>query len=454
MALDSIASFKARLVELNLPQGYIDSFEARRVATFANFAFISPYQPNSLDEAPFVLALKDILGVEPGDFLPTYRRLFYESHTMAVQDPRQKLDAREGQELRKLAMPERMERLNRLKASLTGLTLDAQLEPSHSLVDRIVAMAEEQSIYYVDLSLCTSRESEVNMLKKEPALEFTADGAIRLAKKHPEASADTTGELRVRLCMQRRALAFQIANIATFVTSDAFIPKLFALLTKKPILGYRTVSLAQIIAADQALWQKVSQETRGKILTSGDPKLVDKAVLDFMDATEVTYHLLPVRDQPKSDPPLKDPKPPKKPPKTGNPRDRRPAGEDRPKIDIPDGCSSKNDSSQNICFAFNRKACPVRGYYMFAGGRIALENMLSRIVRRESQKSDKWKARASHLVIVRVVLHAVSHLQVVCESPNYVFRTSWRLTYGTFIFAGIRRFRNCSQLNSMFHQMN
>ena len=248
-----MASFKARLLELNLRQGHIDAFEARRVATFANFAFISPYQPNSIDEAPVVQALKDILGVEPGDFLPTYRRLFYESHTMAVQDLRPKLDAREGQEPRKLAMPERMERLNRLKASLTGLTLDAQLEPSHALVDRIVAMAEEQSIYYVDLSLCTSRESEVNMLKKEPALEFTADGSIRLSK------------LRVRLCMQRRALAFQIANIATFVTLDGFIAKLFALLTKKPISGYRTVSLAQIIAADQALWQKVPQETRGKI---------------------------------------------------------------------------------------------------------------------------------------------------------------------------------------------
>ena len=33
-----------------------------------------------------------------------------------------------------------------------------------------------------------------------------------------------------------------------------------------------------VFAADQALWQKVSQETRGKILTSGDPKPVDKAV--------------------------------------------------------------------------------------------------------------------------------------------------------------------------------
>ena len=366
MALDSAASFKSRMVELGLPQPHIDAFEARQVKTYATFAFISPYQPNATDETPFVDALKSILGAEPGDYLPVYRRLFYEAHTMAIQDLRLKLDNREGQEPRKLAMPERMERLSRLKASLTGLTMDAQLEPSHALVDRIVAMAEEQSVYYVELSLCTSRETEVNMLKKEPALEFTSDGSIRLSKKHPEASADTTGELRVRLCMQRRALAFQIANIASFVTLDAFIAKLFALLTKRPIAGYRSISLSQLVAADQALWQKVAQETRGAILTSGDPKPVDKAVQEIMDSPEVTYHLLPMRDGPKPGDPDKPPKPPKQPKPPKNPK-RGSQGEvdKQPKIakvDIPSDCATKDDANQNICFAFNRKSCPVRGH--------------------------------------------------------------------------------------------
>ena len=84
------------------------------------------------------------------------------------------------------------------------------------------------------------------MLKTEPALEFANDGSIRLSKKHPEASADTAGELRVRMRMQRRALAFPIANIASFITIDTFILKIFALLTRKPIPGYRSV--------DQAFW--------------------------------------------------------------------------------------------------------------------------------------------------------------------------------------------------------
>ena len=359
MALDSAASFKARMRDLGLPQTHQDAFEGRNVRTFAAFAFISPYQPNSQDEKPFVDALTDILGVAPGDHLPKYRRLFYESHTMAIQDLRVRLDSREGQEPRKLAMPERMERLGRLKASLTGLTLDAQLEPSHALVDRVVSMAEEQSIYYLELSLCTSRETEVNMLKKEPA----RDGSIRLSKKHQEASADTAGELRVRMCMQRRALAFQVASIATFVTIDTFISKLFSLLTRRPISGYRSVTSAQIIAADQALWQKVAQDTRGQVLTSGDPKPVDKAVMENMDSAEVTYHLLPLRDSASSKTTGDDKENPDKRKKSE--KEKKKKKDDKPdkvaKIDIPSNCTAKNDSNQNICFGYNRKSCPVRG---------------------------------------------------------------------------------------------
>ena len=189
------------------------------------------------------------------------------------------------------------------------------------------------------------------MLKKEPALEFANDGSIRLSKKRPEASADTAGELRVRMCMQRRALAFQIANIASFTTIDTFISKIFALLTRKPIPGYRSVTLSQVVAADQALWQKIAQETRGQVLTSGDPKPVDRAFIEHMDSAEVTYHLLPIREPGKADP-VKDPKDPK-PKKNPRPPKNRQGGDDRelkaPKIDIPANCSAKNDSNQNIC---------------------------------------------------------------------------------------------------------
>ena len=51
-----------------------------------------------------------------------------------------------------------------------------------------------------------------------------------------------------------------------------------------------------MVAADQALWQVVAQETRGKILTVGSPKPIDAAVALAKDSAEVMYHLLPLRD--------------------------------------------------------------------------------------------------------------------------------------------------------------
>ena len=99
MALDSVASFKARMHDLGIPQAHITSFEARNVKTFASFAFISPYQPSNPDEKPFTDALSSILGADPGDYLPTYRRLFYESHTMAIQDLRLSLIPGKGRSL-------------------------------------------------------------------------------------------------------------------------------------------------------------------------------------------------------------------------------------------------------------------------------------------------------------------------------------------------------------------
>ena len=94
-------------------------------------------------------------------------------------------------------MPERMERLDQPRAALTGLTLDAQLEPSHALEDRVVSMAEDQSIQYLDWSLCTRRETEVNMMKKEPVLRFNVFVQQELikAKECPDETCQPEGTM-------------------------------------------------------------------------------------------------------------------------------------------------------------------------------------------------------------------------------------------------------------------
>ena len=81
-------------------------------------------------------------------------------------------------------MADRVDRLNRLHKSLPGLTLDSWLEPSHALVDRAVAFAEEQCLGPLELSKCTSRESELRSQKRDQ-VAFKIEGVIKVSKLQP-----------------------------------------------------------------------------------------------------------------------------------------------------------------------------------------------------------------------------------------------------------------------------
>ena len=92
---------------------------------------------------------------------------------MAVQELKDKYEPRE--EAKKLSMADRVDRLHRLHKSLPGLTFDSWLEPSHALVDRAVAFAEEQCLGPLELSKCTSREPEL----RETRLHLRLKGSSR-----------------------------------------------------------------------------------------------------------------------------------------------------------------------------------------------------------------------------------------------------------------------------------
>ena len=262
------------------------------------------------------------------------------------------------------------------------------------------------------------------MLKKEPVLEIPTDGPIRISKKQKEATADTTGELRVRLCMQRRALAFQLEHIATFMVLDSFISKLFALMIPKPIAGYRSVTLQQVIAADQALWQLVAQETRGQVVTSGDPKPIDKAVKEFMDSPEVSYHLLPMREFQKSEShDAKDiKKENEKKRKSVNDANRPPKAS---KVDIPEGCATKRIRIRTSALATVAShawfvvqnagaAC------MCAGAKVVLESTLT-LIARKGGPNDRRRSRRKTLGFVFHPMNPALHVLTLVS----LMRSMW-----------------------------
>ena len=287
---------------------------------------------------------------------------------MAVQELKDKYEPRE--EAKKLSMADRVDRLNRLHKSLPGLTLDSWLEPSHALVDRAVAFAEEQCLGPLELSKCTSRESELRSQKRDQ-VAFKIEGVIKVSKLQPEAIADVSTDLHVRACVQRRALAFQMAGIATFCTLDKVVSKFFSHMMRPLMSGQRPVTIHQVVEADATLWTLVAQETRGKLLTIGSPLPIDAAVESIQHSPDVSYCLIPR---------LASTAPP--PPRATETehalsrRKRKRLAKERAKpasdaaavpptkgggkgkqLDLPPNAKTRDAQNRPICFRYNRKGC-------------------------------------------------------------------------------------------------
>lgn len=368
MSVDSEVAFRSRAEAVGVPKAYVDALCTKGVNKFSAFAFVSSYQPNAPDETPFIKSLQSYVGEDPANHLPALRRLFWESHTLAVQDMRDRFEARPSQEPKKLSMPDRVDRLKRLKLALPGLTIDTVIEPSHDLVDRFVAQAEEQCFAPVSLSLCTSRETEMRAEKKDP-VAMSIEGMLKITKSSPGPSAETGSELHVRSCMIRRALAMHMAGISSFTEVDRWVSKLFGFMLKPALNNHRPPSLQQLIEADKTVWMLVAQRTRGEVLTSGSPLPVDAALASVQDSPEVAFCLLPRpggggkgkkkrvgRDS--SSESHADPKKPKKKKKKVKEDPKKPTKDpEKPKIDIPAGANMKGPDGKPNCFAYSRGNC-------------------------------------------------------------------------------------------------
>ena len=366
MALDSKVAFLQRAAQIEISNQDIDALELAGVDTFAKYAFCSEYQPGQQDEKPLVNFLEAALGVAPtGESLGKFRRLFFESHALCLQDLRQKVERTEHSDAKVLPLAEKVERVNQIKARLPGLLITQQLEPSHQLIDKAVQQWEENSLRYIELSSCSSREQEVLAEKTSPSITFDAAGNIKVTKKQELAQCSLTGDLRLRTAMQRRALAYDMAGVASFLVLEKWSSLLFEKLQHEPPQGFRYVNHDQLLRADKALWLKVAEDTRSLVQGNGLRKPVDEAIEKWSLHPEIQYHIMPM-PSPTSSPTT--PKPQSN--ATGGPA--RPINKDsenknfkgkgkgksKGKISIPDNCEIKFGEQQKpICMKYNIGTC-------------------------------------------------------------------------------------------------
>ena len=228
---------------------------------------MSSCKPNSGDDKPLFDAVKDLIGKDvPAKETMTLRRLWFEAHSHALVDLEARASRTGDASPRELPLAERMTRLKRQRADLKGIDLDVRAEPGHCLVDRVQAMLDSAQIVYLPPEKCVSRQDEINGDKSEQKLTFSADGSIKVTKQATQLRCETSGELKLRQCYLRRALAFDQVGLAGFTVQESWHNRMFQALLDPPPAGYRYTTIQQIIAADQKYWQVVSQESRGALV--------------------------------------------------------------------------------------------------------------------------------------------------------------------------------------------
>ncbi len=160
---DSEPNFRARCNALGLATTVTDALCTSGVGAIAKFAFSSSFVPGMQEERPCTAAMATALGREPNlGELALLRRLLHECYALVSAELQSTVERVEDAPVKKLAQPERADRLKKQQAKLSGLRIVGKLEPSDRLIDKIATLYEENRISYrAHKMYCTSKEQEV-----------------------------------------------------------------------------------------------------------------------------------------------------------------------------------------------------------------------------------------------------------------------------------------------------
>ena len=368
--LDSEAAFTDRAETMGIQKWIIEKFKERRFATFGKLAFAFIYSPQNATDEPLKKFLTDFLEEEPAeDQLAALRRLFFESHTMALTDVRMRAESNPDPSAttRKLPVAERVVRQKEQEKRLGGIVFSPSTIPSNHLVDTFVEMIETGVLTYVKAEHCCSRSQEVEAVKKDPTVSTDASGMLKIGTKQSDASCEANSELKLRAAWQRKNLAMDLAGLATFEVTESWTQYLFTQLLKEQPKGFAKISLQQLVDCDKHMWVLASHMTMGKLSSSpGETKPLDAAIGKLKDSTEVLQYLTPV-------PALKSHEAP--PPSTPRPLKQQKGEKGQKghgkglgttatapsKVQVPEGCVTHDSENRPLCFAYQTGKCKFKG---------------------------------------------------------------------------------------------
>ena len=115
-----------------------------------------------------------------------------------------------------------------------------------------------------------------------------------------EEVADCSSDYKLRLVLQRRGLALEMADLLSYDQHERLVEILFSALMKEPKAGKLKVSREQLLEADQEVFLQLSRATRAGIRrTQGGARPLDVALPVVLCDPDfrATPHQLPAFEQ-------------------------------------------------------------------------------------------------------------------------------------------------------------
>eukprot|EP00435_Cladocopium_sp_Y103_P051676 s1612_g16.t1 len=377
--MESKASFKARALEIGIESDVLDRLIAAGLTSFSKLAYVCAVNPSSGDDSKLKKALEDLLGnvITPVQMI-SFRQLWFESYTIAMTELEERVKKTPLDTPKALPLAERMVRVEKQKKDLPGLVFDQFSEPAHCLTDKAHAMIEDGVLQYIPPEKCLSRHDEIQNQKTEQQVSFDSQGNLKITKRASDLSCATSGELRLRQALTRKALACDQAGLCSFKKLEEWHNQMMHATMRAPPSGHKYVTMQQVLNADRELWSLMSQDSRGtlKVSTGADPpldKLIDKLrespqILCFMTPLPGASASQPSKPQPQPAAPKANPGPkrpasdsagPRPFPKTKNRRTTESGGKTVKDLlsSLPPNCVSKTEAGKFICLHFNNGTC-------------------------------------------------------------------------------------------------
>lgn len=273
--IDSKPVFLNRLNSAGLDPEPTARLVAAGVDTLAKLAYLAPVSPASGDDTALMTVLEQIMNYTEDQPMPALtkavlRRVWFEAHATALSEVKNKLERGDDSAPRKLPLPEREERRAKQQSKISGFKIEGVREPSHALIDLMHTIKEDELLKYVHPEQCTHREAELGGVKRESFLQAEAGGRLRQVNREIPIEADVSTTYKLRLALQRRALAMDQLELADFAVMEDYHEYLFDLMSKPVPPGYAAISVPQILCADKMIWNFMITRCRAGVSVRPD----------------------------------------------------------------------------------------------------------------------------------------------------------------------------------------